>query len=196
MPRKALTHDLASATVRYLRINADQTTSELTAAQMLAAVESGSQGRASLSSDVTRANNTLAYNADLAVLNVTLEASSRYRITYRVYLTTIDAGGWQIAVSYPAPTALDGGFTGYYLILGTTAADIQWYPDFNNNAAPTGTAFILSGATLPGDLASYEITFDITTNGAGTFQLWVAQNTTDTDVTTIRRNTCVEWAKF
>ena len=38
MPRKALTHDLASATVRYLRINADQTTSELTAAQMRAAL--------------------------------------------------------------------------------------------------------------------------------------------------------------
>ena len=38
MPRKALTHDLASATVRYLRINADQTTTELTAAQLRVAL--------------------------------------------------------------------------------------------------------------------------------------------------------------
>lgn len=38
MPRRVLTQNLASATVRYLRINADQTTDELTAAQMLAAL--------------------------------------------------------------------------------------------------------------------------------------------------------------
>ena len=38
MPRKALTHDLASATVRYLRINADQTTTELTAAALRTAI--------------------------------------------------------------------------------------------------------------------------------------------------------------
>lgn len=39
MPRKALTYDLASATVRFPRINADQTTSELTAALMRTALD-------------------------------------------------------------------------------------------------------------------------------------------------------------
>lgn len=39
MPRKALTQDLAGSGIRFLRINADQSTTELTAAQMLAALQ-------------------------------------------------------------------------------------------------------------------------------------------------------------
>lgn len=42
MPRKAFTYDIASATVRFPRINADQTTTELTAAQFRAAIKATS----------------------------------------------------------------------------------------------------------------------------------------------------------
>jgi len=55
MPRKNLTIDLAGSGVRFARINADQTTDELTAAEMLAAL---GERYGYLAADVTQAATT------------------------------------------------------------------------------------------------------------------------------------------
>ena len=109
MPRKALTHDLASATVRYLRINADQTTTELTAAQTRTALEVavtpldfGLAAQLNLS--------TTTY-VDIPGFTMTVVAGGKYQYELLIHWEDEDAdGGVGIFLnpSYPTLTKANG----------------------------------------------------------------------------------------
>lgn len=200
MPRKALTQDLAGSGIRFLRINADQSTSELTAAQALAAIESGSKGRASLSGNVTRTSAATLTNTGLSALDVPLAASSRYRVTYRIVCSIAgNGGGWQFGLNFGAVAAMSGLATGFTLLTSASQVIADGYPDWSGTYPSDASigSFEASGATASGgDYLIGELTLDIITSGATTLKLLAGQQASDTDPLTIAATTCVEWVKF
>ena len=204
MPRKALTQDLSSATVRFLRINADQTVSELTAAQMLAAIESGSRGRVSLGADVTRSSSDTLSNTGLSALDVPVEANAHYLLKYRLWTTQAGVGGWQFGHEWPAsPSQMSGncvasGVSNSVGFLGNVSTGQDYPAQLGASGdAVINTSSSSGSAGVNGDYALIEFTIDFY-NGAnaGTFKLLFAQESSAAAVTTLKKTSSVEWVRF
>ena len=158
MPRKALTHDLASATVRYLRINADQTTSELTAAQMLAALGRVAQVR---TANLVRATVTLANDTAFAIA---VGAGETWHIVYDLFVLEGNGAGIKCYLTWPASSEAEGA--GIF---------------FDENGAVAATALLVSDPTtqpaevlIAGSAATWRhihYTLVLTTTSAGTVNL-------------------------
>ena len=196
---KNLLVKLAGSGIRFPRINADHTTDELTAAQMLAAVEALSAGRAALSADVTRVNNTLL-NTNLSALDVALEASSRYRVTYRIHAANAaaSAGGWDFGFNFGALSKAAMHVLGSMQVGASPTYDFDSFADLlASYATDTALGGIQNATPASGDYLAVEITLIIKTSGATTLKLLAAQNATSGgNPLTIRETTCVEWVKF
>jgi len=174
----------------------------LSSARQTQAMANLGSGRASLSADVTRTDTTLS-NTGLSALDVPLLANSRYRITYRIYISCSGTGGWQWAHTWPAsPTKLSAFLSNMLNQAGTTLTEnFGWNDYIAGDQSPlagtaSGDAQVLAAYdSVSGDSAVYEIAFDISTAAGGPFKLLLAQNS-DNGTTTFTRNCCVEWQKF
>jgi len=162
--------------------------------------ESGSSGRASLSGNVTRTSSATLINTGLSALDVSLAASSRYRVTYRIYCSISgNGGGWQFGLNCGAVSASSGLIMGLNTLNGTLGAISDCYVDwFGTYASDTaiGSLFNPGVSALANDYMAAEFTLDIITTGATTLKLLAAQEASDTDPLTIAATTCVEWVKF
>ena len=160
---------------------------------------SPTEGRASLSADVTRASTATLSNTGLSGLDVALLASTRYRITYRLYVTQLPTGicGWKFGLNFGTLTKLSMQLTGYG-IFGTSGAPLTiGYPDWAAVYASDASISDFENASpAASDYLAVELTIDLVTTGATTLKLLAAQAVSNAEVLTIARNTCVEWQKF
>lgn len=149
-----------------------------------------------LGSDVTRTNTTTMVSTSLNNLIVSLSPSSRYRLTYRLYVS--GASGAKFAFTFPSPFAkFDASLSIYDNDTGT--GHFFAYPDWDTNfAASASTIFDTNAA--PSQSAGLVFTADIltgsTANTYGDFSPIFAQSTSSGTATTMSKNSCVEVLKY
>ncbi len=165
MPRKTITQNLAGSGVRYLRINADQTTDELTAAQMLAALGVVTKRNAT---DTTRTSTTPTTDADFTV---TLGAGETWRLDYELlFLEANSPAGTVAQLAIPASTTAAVG-------RGSQTSGSQLTELGISPMADGTTPFPLVGAGADDGFRTISFSCTITSSAGGTVALqWCASD--------------------
>jgi hypothetical protein len=155
--------------------------------------------RAALGSDVTRtsATGTTLTNTGLEALTVNLLPSSRYRLTYRLYLSSNLSGvaGMKYGFTFPASlTKFDASAISVTDVGGT---GVEIYSDWASNAYGSGDAIIdVLTAQAGGMIFTAEIKTGSTANTYGDFAIVLAQAFSSAGTVTMSQNSCVEVLKF
>jgi hypothetical protein len=154
--------------------------------------------RVALGSNVTRtsATGTTLTPTGLTALAVTLAQSSRYRLTYRLYVS--GANGFKIALTFPSalPT-FDGQLVGYDSY--NAAGFIYNIPDWPGRWGASGVTIM----EAPNDASQYgglqfiaDILTGSTANTYGDFAITFAQYVSGATASTMTKNSCVEVLKY
>jgi len=153
--------------------------------------------RVSLSAPVTRtsATGTTMTNTGLQALTVSLLPSSRYRLTYRLYVS--GTPGFKLGMTFPSSlTQFDGTSNSYNT---TGGSDVTVYADWANQAYGSGDTIVEGTSNSPqvgGLIFTADITTGSTANTYGDFAVIFGQSTSDAAATTMSQNSCVEVLKF
>ena len=152
--------------------------------------------RAALGADVSRTNTTTMVSTSLDNLIVSLARSTRYRLTYRLYIS--GASGARFAFTFPsALESFDGSLSSYDHDNGT--GYFYCYPNWPSNYAVSG-ALIFDTNIGPSQSAGIIFTCDIltgsTANTYGDFSPIFAQSSSSGTATVMTQNSCVEVLKF
>ena len=160
MPRKALTQDLAGSGVRFLRINADQSTTELTAAQMLAAI-GGPIIKAG--SGTTRSSTSFATDSEFSVA---VGAGETWKLDYKLFFLENNGAGAKAQLVFNGMTISGAMGLGYWTGAGTT---------FTAILAPDGTSpfEVVNQADDFYHIVDFTMTFTATVGGTVLLQ-WAA----------------------
>lgn len=168
----------------------------ISSAEITQALANQGIARVSLSAAVTRTSTTTLSNTGLTALTVSLAASTRYRLTYRLYAQG-DTGGFKLGFTFPSSlTQFDGSANSYNTSSGY---DIMVYIDWGNQAYGSGDAIIDAGPNVPqvgGLVFTADIKTGSTANTYGDFAVVFAQNTLSATASTMSQNSCVEVLKF
>jgi len=153
--------------------------------------------RVSLSAPVTRtsATGTTMTNTGLQSLTVSLLPSSRYRLTYRLYVS--GTPGFKLGMTFPSSlTKFDGTSNSYNT---TGGSDVTVYADWASQAYGSGDTIVEGTSNFPqvgGLIFTADITTGSTANTYGDFAVIFGQSTSDAAATTMSQNSCVEVLKF
>lgn len=165
--------------IRYLRINADNSISQLTLAQLKTDLGVSS---AILSTTISQSSNTAA---DITGIGLSVEANSTYVGTLYLGIGCNNTGGVKFAFTFPAGATLNIGATGY--LSNNSAQRME-----QTVALASGTLYPSSGTNFNAVNAQggyVIIDFTLVTAGtSGTFQPQYASGT-NTQVSTIYANT-------
>jgi hypothetical protein len=170
----------------------------ISAAEVTQALANQGIARASLSTAVTRtsATGTTLTNTGLTALTVTLAASTRYRLTYRLYLDGVN--GFKIAFNFPSALAtFDGKLLTYDAYNDDSTTIIV--PDWPTQYGASGSTMI-EAANYATQYGGLEFVADILTgstiNTFGDFSVFFAQYASGATASTMSKNSCVEVLKF
>jgi hypothetical protein len=153
--------------------------------------------RVSLSAAVTRtsATGTTMTNTGLQALTVSLLPSSRYRMTYRLYVS--GNPGFKLGLTFPSSLPqFDGTLNSYNTSSGY---DVAVYADWANQAYGSGDTIVEGTSSIPqvgGLIFTADITTGSTANTYGDFAVIFGQSSSDATATTMSQNSCVEVLKF
>ena len=175
----------------------------LTEAQTISAAELtqvlANQGiaRVSLSAPVTRTSTTTLTNTGLSALTVSLAASTRYRLTYRLYAISDPGGAPGIKIGFSFPSSLTKFDASLVTATDSGGSSVEFYPDWGINAYGSGDAIIdAAAASLGGLIFIADIQTGSTANTYGDFAVLLAQQISKSGTTTMSQNSCVEVLKF
>jgi len=155
--------------------------------------------RVALGSDVTRtsATGTTLTNTGLTALTVTLAQSSRYRLTYRLYLSGNLGGAAGMKYGFTFPSSLSKFDASAFSVTDTGGSAIEIYADWSSSAYGSGDAIIDQMAAASGGMIfTADIKTGSTANTYGDFAVVLAQQTSSVAVLTMSQNSSVEVLKY
>ena len=165
------------------------------AADITQALANVGVSRVALGSDVTRTSTTTLTNTGLTALTVTLAQSTRYRLTYRLYVNGLP--GFKIGFNFPtALPTFDASLLTTDIVGGLSCSIYKDWPAYGGESGD-----ILQDATLDsyqngGLVFTAEILTGSTANTYGDFAVIFAQSTSNATASTMSKNSCVEVLKY
>jgi hypothetical protein len=152
--------------------------------------------RAALGADVSRTNTTTMVSTSLDNLIVSLARSSRYRLTYRLFIS--GPSGAKFGFTFPsALPSFDGSLSAYDHENGT--GYFYAYPNWPSNYGPSEFLIFDTNVGTPqsaGIIFTADILTGSTANSFGDFSPIFAQSSASGNPTTMTQNSCVEVLKF
>jgi len=153
--------------------------------------------RVALGSDVTRTSTTTLTNTGLTALTVSLAQSSRYRLTYRLYLSSDTGGAPGIKIGFSFPSSLTKFDANNIAQTDAGGIIIEFYPDWGINAYGSGDAIVDAVAAASGGMIfTADIQTGSTANTYGDFAVLLAQQVSSIGTTTMSKNSSVEVLKY
>ena len=169
------------------------------AADITQALTNVGVSRVTLGSDVTRtsATGTTLTNTGLTALTVTLAQSSRYRLTYRLYLSSNLSGVAGMKYGFTFPASLTKFDASAISVTDVAGSIVEIYSDWASTAYGSGDAIIdVLSAQTGGMIFTAEIKTGSTANTYGDFAIVLAQAFSSAGTVTMSQNSCVEVLKF
>jgi hypothetical protein len=165
-------------------------------AEITQALSNLSIARIALGAEISRTNTTTMVSTAMDNLIVSLLPASRYRLTYRLYIS--GAPGARFGFTFPSSlTKFDASLSTYDHDNGT--GYFFAYPDWPANFGASGSVIYdtnFAATQSAGIVFTADILTGSTANSFGDFSAIFSQSTPSATPTVMTQNSCVEVLKF